>query len=72
MDPAVMAATHWTHWEDLKNVYGVAPSGYARQTWDNVGVQYGLQALVDGHIAPQEFLDLNARIGSWKDPQDAI
>jgi Tannase-like family of unknown function (DUF6351) len=72
MDPAVMAAVHWTHWEDLKNIYGVAPSGYARMTWDNVGVQYGLEALKDGHITPQEFLDLNARVGSWKDPQDMV
>jgi hypothetical protein len=72
MDPALMAATHWTHWEDLKNIYGVGDNGYARQTWDNVGVQYGLRALTDGHITPQEFLDLNARIGSWKDPQDIV
>jgi hypothetical protein len=72
MDPAVMNATHWTHWEDLKNIYGVGPNGYARQTWDNVGVQYGLQALTDGNITPQEFLDLNARVGSWKDPQDFV
>jgi Tannase-like family of unknown function (DUF6351) len=72
MDPAVLAATHWTHWEDARNVYGVAPSGHARQTLDNVGVQYGLAALRDGKITPQEFLDLNARVGSWKDPQDAI
>ena len=52
MDPAVMAAVHWTHWEDVKNVYGVGPDGYARQTWDNVGVQYGLEALTDGNITP--------------------
>ena len=61
MDPAVMAAVHWTHWEDVKNVYGVGPDGYARQTWDNVGVQYGLQALTDGKITPAEFLDLNGQ-----------
>jgi hypothetical protein len=72
MDPAVMASTHWTHWEDLRNIYGVGENGYARQTWDNVGVQYGLQALTDGHITPEEFLDLNAQIGSWKDPQDMV
>jgi hypothetical protein len=72
MDPDETAAVHWTHWEDLKNVYGVGPDGYARMTWDNVGVQYGLQALRDGHITPQEFLDLNARIGSWKDPADMV
>src|SRR5918992_613937 len=27
MNPAVMAAVHWTHWEDVKNVYGVGPDG---------------------------------------------
>jgi Tannase-like family of unknown function (DUF6351) len=72
MDPAEMAQVHWTHWEDLKNVYGVGADGYARMTWDNVGVQYGLQALTDGRITPQEFLDLNARIGSWKDPSQMV
>src|ERR687896_1670842 len=72
MDPAVLAATHWTHWEDLKNIYGVGPDGYARQTWDNVGVQYGLKALKDGNITPQEFLDLNARVGSWNDPGQMV
>ncbi|HEY1277196.1 MAG TPA: DUF6351 family protein [Thermoleophilaceae bacterium] len=72
MDPAVMARVQWTHWDDLRNIYGVAPSGYARQTWDNVGVQYGLKALTDGNITPQEFLDLNAKVGSWKDPQDMV
>ena len=67
-----MAAVHWTHWEDVKNVYGVGPDGYARQTWDNVGVQYGLKALTDGKITPAEFLDLNATVGSWKDPGDMV
>jgi hypothetical protein len=72
MDPAVMAAVHWTHWEDVKHVYGVGPDGYARQTWDNVGVQYGLKALTDGNITPAEFLHLNATVGSWKDPGDMV
>ena len=43
-DPAVLAAVKWTHWDDLRNVYGVGLNGYARVPWDNVGVQYGLQA----------------------------
>jgi Tannase-like family of unknown function (DUF6351) len=72
MDPAVMAGVHWTHWEDVKNIYGVGPDGYARQTWDNVGVQYGLKALRDGNITPQEFLELNARVGSWVDPDEMV
>jgi Tannase-like family of unknown function (DUF6351) len=72
MDAAVMAAVHWTHWEDVKNIYGVGPDGYARQTWDNVGVQYGLGALKDGNLTPQDFLDVNARVGSWKDPGEMV
>jgi Tannase-like family of unknown function (DUF6351) len=72
MDPAVMAQVKWTHFDDLRNIYGVGPNGYARQTGDNVGVQYGLQALREGKITPAEFLDLNAKIGSWKDPQDFV
>jgi len=38
-------------------------SGFGNQILDNVGIQYGLQALLDGHINTEEFLDLNARIG---------
>jgi hypothetical protein len=67
MDPPGVAQTvQWTHWDDLVNIYGVGDDGYARSTWDNVGVQYGLRALTDGNITPAEFLDLNAKVGSWK------
>jgi Tannase-like family of unknown function (DUF6351) len=73
MDPPGVADTvHWTHWDDLKTIYGVGEDGFARDTWDNTGVQYGLQALHDGFITPAEFLDLNARIGSWKDQPDMV
>ncbi|MGH3680981.1 MAG: DUF6351 family protein [Natronosporangium sp.] len=66
MDPPGVADTvAWTHWDDLKTVYGVGADGFARTTTDNVGVQYGLQALRDGTITPAEFLDLNAQVGSW-------
>lgn len=64
--------THWTHFEDAVNVYGRRPDGYARSTWDNVGVQYGLKALVDGDLTPEEFLDLNAFVGGWKDQADMV
>jgi hypothetical protein len=37
-----------------------------------VGVQYGLQALIDGVITPAEFLDLNAKVGSWKEPAQMV
>jgi hypothetical protein len=66
------AGVEWTHWADAVNIYGVGDDGFARVPWDNVGVQYGLRALVDGVISPAEFLDLNAQVGSWKDSADHV
>jgi hypothetical protein len=57
---------HWTHWDDARDVYGVDAAGWARQTWDNVGVQYGLLALQRGLLTPEEFLHLNAYVGGWR------
>jgi hypothetical protein len=71
-DPAVLAAVKWTHWDDLRNVYGVDADGYARVPWDNVGVQYGLRALNEAKITPADFLKLNATIGSWKNSKDMV
>jgi hypothetical protein len=71
-DPAVLAAVKWTHWDDLRNIYGVDADGYAKSPWDNVGVQYGLKALNDGKIAPDEFLKLNATVGAWKEGKDMV
>ena len=56
----------WTHWADLVNIYGTGGDGFARVPWDNVGVQYGLEALRAGRITPDEFLELNSGVGSWK------
>jgi hypothetical protein len=43
---------------------GINPkTGFARQPYDNVGVQYGLKALNDGDMTKEEFLDLNEKIG---------
>ncbi len=66
------AAVEWTHFADLINIYGRAEDGFARSTWDNVGVQYGLQALHDGNITAEEFIDLNWNVGSWKDEADMV
>jgi hypothetical protein len=60
------AGVQWTHWADARDVYGVDERGWARQTWDNEGVQYGLRAVAGGAITPAEFLRLNARVGGWK------
>jgi len=70
--PGIMDSVQWTHYDDLKNIYGLDANGQARVPWDNVGVQYGLRALTEGNITPEEFLDLNARIGGWKHPSEMV
>jgi hypothetical protein len=37
--------------------------GFAGAPLDNIGIQYGLAALMKGQISPQQFADLNATIG---------
>ncbi len=50
--------------DGLVNIVGRNPAtGFARRPLDNVGVQYGLSALNSGTITPDQFLDLNERIG---------
>ena len=67
---SAIAAIRWTHYDDLRNVYGVDATGAARVTWDNVGVQYGLRSLKSGQITPSEFLHVNWNIGGWKHPSE--
>ncbi len=62
----------WTHWGDTRNIYGVGDDGFVRVPWDNVGVQYGLEALRSGAITPAEFLDLNAGVGGWKRTSEMV
>ena len=53
-----------TIYDHTVNVYGRDPTtGFARRFLDNVGVQYGLQALNAGTITLPQFLDLNEHIG---------
>ncbi|MCC4117361.1 DUF6351 family protein [Aromatoleum toluclasticum] len=66
----VFRQVRWSYFEDLKRFFGTDARGYARIPWDNVGVQYGLRALQRKQITPEQFLRLNARIGSWKTPAD--
>ncbi len=63
---AVKQDIKWTHWNDLANIYPQDAHGFAMNTWDNTGVQYGLQALRNNLITTDEFLQLNACVGSWK------
>ena len=69
---SAIAAIRWTHWDDLRNIYGVDSTGAARPTWDNVGVQYGLRSLQEGKITFAEFLHLNWNIGGWKQPSEMV
>ena len=41
-----------------------AGHGFAEDPLDNVGVQYGLKALLNGEITPAEFVDINSKIGA--------
>ena len=54
-------------WQDGNvNVLGTdAGTGYAARPLDNVGVQYGLDAVRSGTISVDQFLDLNEHIGGY-------
>jgi hypothetical protein len=53
-----------TYQDNLVNIFGIDPeTGFARNPWDNTGVQYGLVALNKGIISFDQFIDLNTRIG---------
>ncbi len=48
------------------NVYGRDPqTGFARRTFDNVGVQYALTAFNAGTISAEQFVVLNERVGGY-------
>ncbi|HEX6232166.1 MAG TPA: DUF6351 family protein [Jiangellaceae bacterium] len=85
MNPVYGTETNWhllgdqvnqierTHWNDVRDVYGTDPdTGFGRVPWDNVGVQYGLQAVASGEITPEQFLDVNAKVGTWKETPDMV
>ncbi|WP_462172278.1 DUF6351 family protein [Pseudoalteromonas xiamenensis] len=62
----VLENTQWSYWQDLVAVFGHDEDGFANSTWDNEGVQYGLNALVHHEISVSQFIDLNRKIGGWK------
>lgn len=67
----VKEEVNWTYWQDLAQIYGTDSHGFARTTWGNEGVQYGLRAMQRGDINIEEFIHLNRYIGSWV-PQDKM
>lgn len=50
-------------WSWAESIWGKVASGQAKDTRDNVGVQYGLKALRDGAISAEEFVTLNEIVG---------
>ena len=61
-------------YDGLRNVFGtrqydeIQPTpitAFGRSPHDNVGVQYGLEALNQGLVSKELFLDLNADVGGW-------
>ncbi|USY22966.1 DUF6351 family protein [Nocardiopsis exhalans] len=76
--PAALPAEQRYHPEDnpdgarcdvfshARNVYGTDPdTGLPRRPLDNVGIQYGLAALLDGTLDVDEFLHLNEHVGGF-------
>ena len=55
-----------TMWDTNVATFGRDPAtGFARRSLDNVGVQYGLEALNRGVISKADFIDLNDKIGGF-------
>ena len=55
-----------TVYDASKNIYGIdKATGFALRPFDNVGVQYGLDALNAKAITTTQFLDLNEKIGGY-------
>jgi hypothetical protein len=53
-----------TYQDNNLQTFGTDPAtGFARNPFDNVGIQYGLQALNNGVISFDQFVDLNKKTG---------
>jgi len=64
--PTLDSGVRATVYDHTVNVYGLAEnSARAARPLDNVGVQYGLAALNEALITPQQFIDLNRDIGGF-------
>src|SRR4051812_12756067 len=49
----------------MVNVFGRrAQDGFAQRPFDNVGIEYGRNALMAGKITPAQFVDLNSKVGA--------
>jgi hypothetical protein len=59
---AIFGARPRSAWGPVERRIG---RGFAGRAYDNVGVQYGLKALQQGLILPEQFVDLNEKVGGW-------
>lgn len=66
---SVVKKVKWNYWEDLNSLFGRNSNGFAKTTWDNVGVQYGLEALKNKVIDFATFIELNRKIGGWREQE---
>jgi hypothetical protein len=63
-DPSTANLPRCNAWSWAESIWGKVPgSAQARDTRDNVGVQYGLKALLAGQISAEEFVTLNEAVG---------
>ena len=60
--PSILGFRPEASWNAIEKKLG---RGFANRPLDNVGVQYGLAAFKAGTITTAQFLDLNAKIGSY-------
>ena len=51
--------------DSASNLFGVDENGFGRRPLDNAGVEYGRNALNDGVITVDQFLDLNESVGGY-------
>lgn len=64
--PSIPLGLRATVYDHSHNVYGRLYDTYtAKRPLDNIGVQYGLAALNDGVISPDQFIALNRGIGGF-------
>jgi len=60
--PNVLGLRPQSAWDAQEKQLG---HGFVNRPIDNIGVQYGLRALLAGTITPQQFADLNGHIGGY-------
>jgi hypothetical protein len=50
----------------MRNIFGLRKQdGFAGRPVGNIGLQYGLKPLLSGEITPDQFVDLNEKVGSF-------